>query len=150
MNVILSTVIRITDYFIDFVGGAGKQTEEKAEEEVQEDSSCQDLDERCAKWVKRQGTDVCDNKKYIKKKCIKSCNKCPVEEEKPVVEKKPIKKKEEVCEDKNDNCAMWAKRPGDLCRTHKFMIAKCRLTCSLCTPAVEAEGEKRLHHYEYN
>ena len=95
------------------------------------DPNCQDLDDRCENWVKRKGKEVCNSKKYIEKKCIRSCDTCP-NVDKAAAEEKQVKK-EEICEDKNDNCGAWAKREdGNLCRTNKFMKAKCRATCGFC------------------
>jgi hypothetical protein len=105
-----------------------------------EDASCEDLDTRCANWVKRKGKGICGVKKYVKKKCIKSCGKCGGA--KDAVAEKPEKK--EVCEDKNENCAAWASRDGNLCQNHKFMKTKCRVTCRLCPTEGGVEGEIRI------
>lgn len=96
--------------------------------EKEEESSCKDLDARCENWVERKGKELCDTKKYVEKKCLKSCDKCSktvvVEEE----------NKEEACKDKSKHCTSWSKRAGNLCQTHKTMVSKCRVTCGLCTP----------------
>ena len=117
--------VKFIGYIIDYNPGSGEP-----EPARNTDPNCQDLDDRCEKWVKRKGKEVCSSKKYIEKKCIRSCDTCPSREEVAV---ETQKKEKEVCEDKNDNCAAWAKREdGNLCRTHKFMKTKCRATCGLC------------------
>lgn len=117
---------------VNLISGDARSGEEKVE-----DPSCKDLDNRCTNWVKRKGKEVCESKKYVQKKCIKSCDKCGAAEQETVVVEKP---KKEVCKDKNENCGAWASRDGNLCGTHKFMIAKCRLTCGLCTKKGGVEG----------
>ena len=117
--VLLVQLLKRSNYIVVLAGGGVEKEEE---------SSCKDLDARCENWVERKGKELCDTKKYVEKKCLKSCDKCSktvvVEEE----------NKEEVCKDKSKHCTSWSKRAGNLCQTHKTMVSKCRVTCGLCTP----------------
>lgn len=103
------------------------------------EEQCKDTDKRCKGWLKRNGEGVC-KKKSVLKRCPVSCKQCSItsttniqtgtttkqKKKKPVV---PV-----VCEDENENCEAWSERQG-LCKTHKYMKSKCKLSCRLCTPS---------------